>query len=370
MPDLYIPKKIKIGFQSRQDTFTGKLAFITYEDSKGVLRQQSAWNGWRDHKIEVVEFENNAQSGFIFNKGVQRHGYWGSGRSVIRVYDSRDFEFEISVDNLIGILMHSDISKRDIVESCVFAWANKSLVLLPVNSEEYQKSLEFTQKQHENVSAKDLVEGYTYNLKKSKDILVYMGYHDWWDFSSGYSNNTKHIKKGKKHVFFNTQNKQYKPINVETLSTVNHEEIIADYPNLVDNFFKTYHSQPVTDITINFDEDGYMYYRREGNNLIGVVFSFGYTYKGFEMYNYQMKQNTSISFEGSRTKSDILELNEKWEKFAKVTEPDLDYTQSYYYNKEKEQKLRNLIRKFLNEQGFGTLDMHLKNGHKFGYQIR
>ena len=31
--------------------------------------------------------------------------------------------------------MHSDVSKRDIVEEMVYAWNGKDLVLLPVNSE-------------------------------------------------------------------------------------------------------------------------------------------------------------------------------------------------------------------------------------------
>ena len=118
--NLYIPKKIKVGFQNRQGTFTGKLAYIIYIDDKGVLRKETSWQGWRDQKIEPLEFDNEPRAGFLFNKGVQRYGYhWGSGRSSIRVYDPRDFEFEINVDNLIGILikcimiacnqMHGDI---------------------------------------------------------------------------------------------------------------------------------------------------------------------------------------------------------------------------------------------------------------------
>src|ERR1035437_6359770 len=136
MANLYIPKKIKTGFQERQGTFTGKLAYINYFDDKNVLRKEKSWQSWRDSKIEPIEFENTPRNGYLFNKGVKRDGYyWGSGRSVIRVYDPRDFEFEVTVDNLIGILMHSDVSKRDIVEECIFAWEGTELVLLPVNSE-------------------------------------------------------------------------------------------------------------------------------------------------------------------------------------------------------------------------------------------
>ena len=141
--NLFIPTKIKVGFQKRTDTFTGKLAYVIYYDEKGKIRKETSWSNWRDDKIEAVEFDNTARNGFLFNKGIKRDGYhWGSGRSVIRVYDPRDFEFEITVDNLIGILMHSDVSKRDIVENCVYAWTGGDLVLLPTNSEEYRQSVE------------------------------------------------------------------------------------------------------------------------------------------------------------------------------------------------------------------------------------
>ncbi len=36
----FIPSKIKVGFQERSDTYTGKLAYIIYYDNKGVLRKE------------------------------------------------------------------------------------------------------------------------------------------------------------------------------------------------------------------------------------------------------------------------------------------------------------------------------------------
>lgn len=35
----FIPEKIKVGYQKRQDTYTGKLSYIIYYDKKGVLRK-------------------------------------------------------------------------------------------------------------------------------------------------------------------------------------------------------------------------------------------------------------------------------------------------------------------------------------------
>lgn len=113
----------------------------------------------------------------MLNKGVERYSDWGnSGRSMIRVHDSRGFEFEITVDNLIGILMHSDVSKREIDAQCVFAWWGTELVLLPTNSEEYQASLAFTSNQSEKLSTKYLVPGRVYKRRKltrNSYILVF-----------------------------------------------------------------------------------------------------------------------------------------------------------------------------------------------------
>lgn len=234
--NLYIPKRINVGFQERQDTFTGKLAYIIYYDDKGVLRKETSWNGWRDNKIEPIEFDNEPRAGFLFNKGIRRDGYhWGSGRSVIRVYDPRDFEFEVTVDNLIGILMHSDVSKRDIVEECVYAWAGKDLVLLPVNSEIYQSSLNYTAKISQNFSAKSLVKGYTYTQKRSDEILTYLGYYEWFDWKDhSYPDRTHGSSGKKKHVYWD--GKHFVTPSVTMIASVNTEEVAENYSTLVVSF--------------------------------------------------------------------------------------------------------------------------------------
>jgi hypothetical protein len=248
--NLFIPSKIKIGFQKRSDTFTGKLAYVIYFDEKGVLRKEGSWKSWCDDSIPSIELDNNPRNGYIFNKGVQRNGYWGSGRSVIRVYDPRDFEFEVSIDNLIGLLMHSDVSKRDIVENCVFAWSGKDLVLLPTNSQEYIDSLAYTKKQSEKISTKELVKGYSYSQKKADEILTYVGHYEWFDW--GFDRNEKHFHRsiGKKHVFFDKKNKSFVIPSVSTLSSVHDEQVDPDYATIVDQFFSTMNSQPIVDVVI------------------------------------------------------------------------------------------------------------------------
>ena len=47
---IYIPKKIKVGYQNRYDTYTKKLAYVIYYDEKNKLRKETSWNNWRDEK--------------------------------------------------------------------------------------------------------------------------------------------------------------------------------------------------------------------------------------------------------------------------------------------------------------------------------
>lgn len=44
---IFIPNKINIGFQNRNDTYTKKLAYIIYFDEKGKLRKETFRSLWR-----------------------------------------------------------------------------------------------------------------------------------------------------------------------------------------------------------------------------------------------------------------------------------------------------------------------------------
>lgn len=260
-PTLFIPKKLKVGFVHHEGTFTGKLAYVIYFDEKGKLRKESSWEKWRDTEIETIEIDNTPRAGFMLNKGIQRYAEWGSGRSVIRVHDPREFEFEIAVDNLIGLLMHSDVSKRDIMEKCVYAWAGPELVLLPVNSDAYQSSVVYTQKQDQKVSARALVPGRQYEQKKATEVLTYLGHFPWYEMTNEweqvrlngsrhwshsdyrYQTTTTHQLKGKRHVFHDGSG--FVTPAVATLSGALSDEIVADFAALVDAFFHTTWSQPV-----------------------------------------------------------------------------------------------------------------------------
>lgn len=270
--NLYIPQKIKIGFVKRNDTFTEKLAYLTYYDEKNVLRKQVSWDNWRDHKIEPVEIDNNPMSGFVFNKGIQRFGYHSnSGRAVARVHDPRNFEFEISIENMFGIMMNNDILKRDIQGDFVYAWSGKDLILLPTNSVEYKESQAFTEKQYKSITSKELVKGRTYIKRKTATDYLYMGYFHWYELAG----RTHLESKGKKHIFY--ANGHFEHFNPNTLAEAVSDDISEKYPELIENFQKSKNAQPFTEFTnkpvkINNFNKGYnsrnnIYYKDFGQDI-------------------------------------------------------------------------------------------------------
>lgn len=240
---MFVPSKIRVGFQNRSDTFTKKLAYVIYFDEKGNIRKEKSWKGWCNPDIPYVDYDNTPTTGFVLNKGVQRDGYWGSGRSVIRIHDPREFEFEISVPNLLGVLMHSDCMKREIQDPCVFAWYGTELVLLPTNSVEYQQSIEYTKLQSKKVSAKDLKVGYTYKTKKTDELFVYLGFFPTWieknSQNGPYGSNGRSIsymQTGKKHVFHSLSSNRALTPSVSTLAECVSEELHANIASYLDKF--------------------------------------------------------------------------------------------------------------------------------------
>lgn len=258
---LYIPTELHVGQQDRAGTYTGRLGYIVYKDAKGKLRKEKSWNGWRDHKIDPVITDNEPMTGFTLNKGIARGGYdWYSQRTEkVRVYDPRGFEFEISIDNLLGVLMHSDVSKRDIVQACVYAWAGTELVLLPTNTEDYEASSKHTSKQTMKVGARELVVGHTYELKSGKENVVYVGkYTIFGDKNSNGDRNNRYevvsktqVEKKNQHIFYHLENKQFEVKAPTTyIAQVVSEEMHPEFAEVVDKFFKQKMSQKIKSLRV------------------------------------------------------------------------------------------------------------------------
>lgn len=199
-----IPETLKVGFQNRSDTYTGKLAYVVYIDNKGKLRKQGSWESWRDKKIPAQDFKNEPISGFVLNRDVggTRHSYgWNARIEKVRVYDPRDFEFEISIPNLLFILQEtSAIKGKGLEGEFVYAWSGPELILLPTSSQEYKGSAAFTSLQTEKVSKKDMEVGCSYLMKNQTEV-IYMGAHVWWGTQSSYSYRHNTITGTKRHIF-------------------------------------------------------------------------------------------------------------------------------------------------------------------------
>lgn len=201
---LQVPKEIHVGQQKRSDTYTGRLGYVIYKDEKNVLRKKTSWEGWRDKTIDPLVFENKPTEGFVLNRNGggnshSRYSDYYSRAAFIRVYDPRDFEFEISVENLLFILKYADCSRGKGLEgNFVYAWNGKDLVLLPEGCTEYKEAVEYTELKSMKVSTKELVPGYTYYSKDQED-LVYLGKFNAFDVSRyGYQQQSF----SKQHVFY------------------------------------------------------------------------------------------------------------------------------------------------------------------------
>jgi hypothetical protein len=148
---IFIPKTIKVGYQERSDTYTGQLAYVIYYDQKNKLRKETSWNNWRDDKIEPQEFSNEPTSGFVLNKKVGDYvSDWNHRQAYVRVYDPRNFEFEITIENLLYILENaSSIKGKGLEGDFVYGWNGKDILLMPVESPDYIELAKLNDLRHE-----------------------------------------------------------------------------------------------------------------------------------------------------------------------------------------------------------------------------
>lgn len=270
---LFIPKKIKVGYQKRDDTYTKKLAYVIYFDNKGKLRKEASWEGWRDKKQGSDEFENVPTEGFVLNKGVggARESYgWNTRNEYIRVYDPRNFEFEISVKNLLFILSETNSFKGKGLEGTfVYSWDGKDLVLIPTSCSDYKASANYTTLQDGKVSVKELIPGAVYQTKK-EEKLIYLGKFPWYEFTHvDYREREKNKKNAllqyqtvppkSKHIFQRVTIKKseygreyndplYLPqASLSNIASCISDTVVDNYAELMDKFSKfKFASKPVS----------------------------------------------------------------------------------------------------------------------------
>ena len=253
---IFIPKTIKVGYQNRNDTYTKKLAYVIYYDQKGKLRKESSWNGWRDKSIEPDEFVNEPISGFVLNKKVGDYDSgWSHRHAYCRVYDSRgDFEFEITIENLLYILENATSTKGKGLEGqFIFGWSGKDLILIPCESPDYKEITQYNDIIHEKkyVKVKDLTLGGTYKTKTNEEY-IYMGRFDYYDDkyesipyevdnnyyrkTTRYKSVKKNVNKGKHHYFVRKDDEDYKWFNILVLKSLGERFIEIISSECVDNY--------------------------------------------------------------------------------------------------------------------------------------
>lgn len=247
--NLFIPTKIRTGYQERKDTYTGKLAYVIYYDQKNTLRKENSWNSWRDKKIEAQDFDNVPTQGFVLNKNVG--GYksdWNYRQSHIRVYDPRGFEFEISVENLLFILQESNCDKgKGLDGEFIYSWEGTELVLLPISSVQYQDSLKFTSLKSVKIPKKDLIVAATY-LNKDLEKCVYLGVHTIYD--------NKILDK--QHLLYYIDQDVYIWSNThKDLKEVVNPNPHSDYSTILDKFLNSTYASPIDRLELRNIPDTY-----------------------------------------------------------------------------------------------------------------
>lgn len=107
------------------------------------------------------------------------------------MYDPRNFEFEITIENLLYILENTTSTKGKGLEGeFVYGWDGKDLILIPTESPDYKDIMFFSNIINKNqyIKAKDVKIGATY-LDKDNTQYVYMGRYDRWNYC--YKKNNK-----------------------------------------------------------------------------------------------------------------------------------------------------------------------------------
>ena len=371
---LYIPKKIKVGYQKREDTYSKRLAYIIYFDDKGKLRKETSWQGWRDHKIEPEDYDNVPTAELVLNKDIKRYNWshFSSNRTMIRVYDPRGIEFEITTDNLIGILMNSDCSKRGLSGEYVYAWSGPELVLLPTSCEEYEKATNYTVLQAAKVGVKDLVPGCSYKTKKEND-LVYVGKYMWYEFNNWYRTDKPNTRAGKKHYIFTGDDGKTFLLKsgLDFLAVKNSDALVSNFAEIIEKFQKNPHSSDiikweVIPCEVNLEtatkpyhgsptlKDDGVYFK-----MIGDVVIQHQLYAQFKYHNNPNVSEPKYTLEGF-TVGESYKLNSTAKAQIKEVKDDRAYS-GYYYNRAPERKYS---AEEIQKHGYGHLLVTLENGRR------
>lgn len=166
------------------------LAYMTHreytkqgEPTQSFLKRSATGTTWADPRgwgnqegiyiPDILEFDNLPAEGFKIVGSVSR---WSTANKLICVEDPRGFVVEIPTGNLTTLLKHTTITKSVVQEACVWGREGSNHILLPVNSDIYQKAQADTVQNSEKVSLTKLKAGQLVKFSvDDDDEYVYLG---------------------------------------------------------------------------------------------------------------------------------------------------------------------------------------------------
>lgn len=115
---MIIPREIIVGYQNRNESFGNRLGFITamYD---GKMKFENAFKSWV--KIDPDTFTNEPTSGFVVN--FANPCSYGDREAFIRMWDPRGFEFEITLDNFMMLLLNNSMEEGGVLKGeFIYGW--------------------------------------------------------------------------------------------------------------------------------------------------------------------------------------------------------------------------------------------------------
>jgi hypothetical protein len=153
---LFIAEKVKVGFNPRTDTYSGKLGYVIGFDGK-KWRKEPSWDGWRYHHMDDDTYQQKRREQYNDNiaRAKQNHAYYVE---------------QHAKNSSTWYKQYADMTEEEFVKHQVGEYENFRANLGRVSSDESLKPIEF-----DNVPT----EGFVLNKKVG-------GYSNGWDHRSTY----------------------------------------------------------------------------------------------------------------------------------------------------------------------------------------
>jgi hypothetical protein len=180
------PYEENAAFEKRKATILQWLK--SYKNSQSIYENGRFVRSEPDPNSQTVH-DNVPLDGFTITDDIKRV-YWGGGNVVFRVMDPRGFELEISSQNLMMLISHTDLLKGVIQGKCLWGRDGATNILLHETSEEYASAIKAaeTVKRPSKIAASMLRVGGVYRNSQGQ-VLKYLGKFDVFSrvsFSNGY----------------------------------------------------------------------------------------------------------------------------------------------------------------------------------------